>query len=245
MELGGGANPGTFILSREEVRHNVCFLSSLLCVADKKRLRTILQVLRSNGDRWPETTSARLQGAGEVLPRRRMGGLYMLPGEEGEPFRRMREHPVRQPLSIHPLPERRMRSQDSADWPPLDPRLIEARVCCGQAVLRRLDWMLGGGWLEVQAPTPDPPMLCATTLLSARIPQLRPVALVPPSCLCAGARTRPTPPAARSTPTLPPPSPSPTPTTVLGSGCSSGTRPAATVGATRSRHQHAARTVIR
>ena len=59
-------------------------------------------MLRSNGDRWPETTSALLQGGGEVLPRRRMGGLYMLPGEEGEPFRRMREHPVRQPL--HSIP---------------------------------------------------------------------------------------------------------------------------------------------
>eukprot|EP01046_Picozoa_sp_COSAG06_P028530 COSAG06_NODE_2578_length_6622_cov_18.934386_1_plen_421_part_00 len=102
VELGGGAAPGTIILSREEV-------------------------LRSNGDVWPAETSPRLKGHGAqedplVLPRRRMGGLYQLPGTDGEPFRRMLEHPE---------------------------------------IVRRLDWMLGRGWHEVQAPTPDPPMLCS------------------------------------------------------------------------------------
>jgi hypothetical protein len=68
VETGGGAPPGTFILSREEV-------------------------LRSNGDAWPAAASPRLKGGGTVLPRRRMGGLYMLPGDDGDPFRRMLDHP--------------------------------------------------------------------------------------------------------------------------------------------------------
>jgi hypothetical protein len=122
MRLGrcagaGGAPPGTMILSREEV-------------------------LRSNGDCWPQGTSSRLKGHGAdddplVLPRRRMGGLYQLPGADGEPFRRMLEHPE---------------------------------------IVRRLDWMLGRGWREVQAPTPDPPMLCSYPPGESPTPQLQPIA---------------------------------------------------------------------
>lgn len=66
----GPFEPGAFVLSPEEVH-------------------------RANENSWPAGTSARLKGHGdgEVLPRRRMGGLYMLPGAEGEPFRRMMHHP--------------------------------------------------------------------------------------------------------------------------------------------------------